>query len=70
MCLRKIACNYPIDSHFLFHLIGKSDVSEFALIGFIEDEVRFAIENTDDDFGWSVWLRSKETGKYAGFFYI
>jgi hypothetical protein len=31
-------------------LIGKSDVSEFALIGFIENEVRFAIENTDDDF--------------------
>ncbi|CAH1567317.1 conserved hypothetical protein [Vibrio owensii] len=52
MCLRKIACNYPIDSHFLFHLIGKSDVSEFALIGFIEDEGGLAIENTDDDLKW------------------
>jgi len=31
-------------------LIGKSDVSEFALIGFIEDEGRLAIENIDDYF--------------------
>ncbi|CAK6711974.1 conserved hypothetical protein [Vibrio harveyi] len=47
MCLRKIACNYPIDSHFLFHLIGISDVGEFALIGFIEDECRAIIDNVD-----------------------
>ncbi|CDT86147.1 conserved hypothetical protein [Vibrio diabolicus] len=44
MCLRKIACNYPIDSHFLSLFIGKPDVSEFALIGFIEDEGRVVIE--------------------------
>jgi hypothetical protein len=31
-------------------LIGISDVDEFALIGFIEDEGRLAIENTDDYF--------------------
>jgi hypothetical protein len=35
-------------------LIGKSDVSGFALIGFIEDEGRVTIENTDEDLKWMI----------------